>query len=245
MYIMLMFCLLLSACQSGKQKIINVKIKCPLSPLARAIKTTSLSCDFQFANKVSQEEWAVRLVFFHKGKLVNTDNKEYAQSFTSKRFGGFITVPSFSNVNIKLFFIDLEYINLNENIINKKHYKTFISVKSKGGGFSNTMFVPKSVMDLGGSEVGVFPENFKHPENIIPVFYLRDFQFWCEWEITEDSLPSPGSDLNSFITANHPNTLIICFLVKRGCKYNKFFNKFGIGDVIPNKLQEEKKLEDE
>ncbi len=39
----------------------------------------------------------------------------------------------FSQVNIRLFFIDLEYVNLNENVLNKKHYKAFLSITTNDG----------------------------------------------------------------------------------------------------------------
>jgi hypothetical protein len=236
-YIMLMFCLLLSACQSGKQKIINVKAHMDYDSLASALKVKSLSYDFQFSKPSSSGEWSVFFLFFNKGKLIIEDKKNYDPNFDSNLFGGCIGTPKvkwseetnrsifipddtikFNEVNIRLFFIDLEYVNLNENVLNKKHYKAFLTITTNDGrlGFSNGMFVPKAVIDLSGHEFGVFPENFKHPERFIPLFYLRNTNIMFGHNITEMPKPSTKSnpELKSFITANHHKTLMICFLVK-------------------------------
>jgi hypothetical protein len=231
--IMILFCILLSACQSGTLKVQNATAKIDTSTLAAAIKAQEVSCDFQLSEKISEGEWELRFVFFKQGKII----------FDTGIFGGYIGTPKsikkrgkrifvpndrtkFDNINIKLCFIDVDYLNLNERVFNKKHYKVYLSVEAGRTGFSDTMFVPKSVLNLTGSDIGTFPENFKYPEQIIPVFYLREMHFWEEWEITEESLPSPKKDLDTFISAKYPDTTIICFLVKDFEDYLDFLAKY-------------------
>jgi hypothetical protein len=235
---MLIFCFFLSACNSGKVKVLDATAQLH-STLAAALEGREVSCDFQLSKKISKGEWRLEFAFFKEGKLINEDD----DSFEPSMFGGCIGTPmsikeqgkrkfipdnkiKFDNINVKLFFIDLEYVNLNEKIKNKKQYKAFLSVKADNIDFSETILIPKSVLDLRGVDIGTFPKDFAYPDNIIPIFYLREMDFWEEWEITEDSLPSPKNNLKEFIVAKHPGTMIICFLAKDLEAWLDFLDKY-------------------
>ena len=243
-HITLLFSILfLAACQSGKLRVIDASAQIHSGTLASALKSREISCDLRLSKEISEGAWRLQFALFRKGKLITNDDNSYDRYFTPEMFGGFIGtrirakkkgkpvyLPNdkirFDNIKMKLFFINLEYINLNEKVINKKYYKVVLSVEAGKTGFGNEMMLPKTVMDLGGADIGTFPDNFKYPKNIIPIFYLREANFWEEWEITEESLPSPKNDLNEFITAKYPDTVMICFLVKDFEKYLDFLEKY-------------------
>lgn len=242
--IIFIFCMLFfSACQSGKLRVLDASAQIHSNTLASALKSKEISCNIQLSKEISEAEWRLQFALFRKGELINNDDDSYDRYFTPEMFGGFIGTPipakkkgkpvylpndkiKFDNIKMKLFFINLEYINLNEKVINRKYYKVSLSVEAGKTGFGDDMLLPKAVMDLGGADIGTFPDNFKYPKDIIPIFYLREANFCEEWEMTEESLPSPKNDLNEFITAKYPDTVLICFLVKDFETYLDFLEKY-------------------
>ena len=240
------FCCFLAACQSrnASLSIVSATAQAPPGTLAAALNSVEVSCDVKLSKEIFKGEWELRFAFFRKGKLIITgDALDYPcdHRMFGGALGGKMLVrengkprlitdrrEKFSNFTINLFFINLEYIDLNERIENKKCYKVYLyagAIGSKSRCISE-MFLPKSVMNLSSYDIGTFPDGFKHPVNIIPIFYIRETNFWEDWESTEKSLPPPRKNLRSFIKAEYPDTVMVCILVKNIKSYLDFLDTF-------------------